>query len=243
MTSITHSLVFANGLQIVYIISCLSNKGAVMKKIYILLPLLFSTLLTSCGPKTVKPQNLVVQENLSMFVNRSLKLDVTVLPSDTTDKTLTYSIADPAIATISEKGIVNSLKIGQTTINVSVKSAPKINKEISLLVSEKYWPNEIIEDMFGFTLPEFPDYSSISLIVEDDKLEISLKDINNDIDALADYDELLSNLDWIAEDSNDSHSGTYEKVGVEAIILYHNHSSHNANIIEFIIGPKGTEIH
>lgn len=52
----------------------------------------------------------------------TLKLDAVVAPDTTTDKTITWSSSDPAVATVSEGGLVTAVRGGSTTITATAAS-------------------------------------------------------------------------------------------------------------------------
>ncbi|MGN0487194.1 MAG: Ig domain-containing protein [Acutalibacteraceae bacterium] len=52
----------------------------------------------------------------SIWVGSSAALTAEVLPENTTDKSVTWSVSDPALASVSEKGVVKALASGKVTV-------------------------------------------------------------------------------------------------------------------------------
>lgn len=57
----------------------------------------------------------------TLCIGDNYSLSAEVSPADATDQTLTYSSADPSIATISSTGIIEAKALGQTTITVTAE--------------------------------------------------------------------------------------------------------------------------
>ena len=74
-------------------------------------------------PKVVVNSLTLDKANATLGFNETLLLNATVLPEDAEDKTLTWTSSDPAVATVSETGLVTALnKVGETTIKVESKN-------------------------------------------------------------------------------------------------------------------------
>ncbi|MBD8390318.1 Ig-like domain-containing protein [Dysgonomonas sp. BGC7] len=69
-------------------------------------------------------------------VKRDLSIEVTVLPDNAVDKSLSYTSADPATVQVDEKGIIKALKIGTTKVTVSSNDVPTIKGEFNITVKE-----------------------------------------------------------------------------------------------------------
>jgi len=54
--------------------------------------------------------------SLSLYVDETATVKATVLPENTTDKTVTWSSSDPKVATVSKDGVVTAVKVGTATI-------------------------------------------------------------------------------------------------------------------------------
>ena len=62
-----------------------------------------------------------------------VSLNASVMPTDTTmDKTLTYQISDPSIASVTEDGSIKGLKTGSTTIVITASNG--ISKTVNVNV-------------------------------------------------------------------------------------------------------------
>ncbi|WP_289761929.1 Ig-like domain-containing protein [Duncaniella muris] len=64
----------------------------------------------------------ITGDNLEMRVGDSKTINVTVEPTTTTDKTVTFASSDPAVATVDADGKVTALSLGETTITITAKS-------------------------------------------------------------------------------------------------------------------------
>lgn len=56
---------------------------------------------------------------VSIEVGKTAKLAVTIVPSNATDQTITYSSSDDTVATVAPDGTVTGVKAGETTITAT----------------------------------------------------------------------------------------------------------------------------
>ena len=66
-----------------------------------------------------------IPTTLSLAVSATSQLTKTVLPTDATVKTVTYTSSNPAKATVSAGGLVTGVAAGTTTITVTTTSGAK----------------------------------------------------------------------------------------------------------------------
>lgn len=93
-------------------------------------------------------------------IGDTYKLNCTILPSNTTNKKLTYSSSDKSIATVSSNGTIKGISSGTATITVTTSN--NISKSIEITIFEVL-PNDIKCE------------ESINLIVGDEhKLEVQI---------------------------------------------------------------------
>ena len=59
--------------------------------------------------------------SLHIYTLDTVKIEAVILPQEATNRNVTWSIADPTLATISDKGVVIALKPGETTITVTTE--------------------------------------------------------------------------------------------------------------------------
>ncbi|GHI00015.1 Ig-like domain-containing protein [Neobacillus kokaensis] len=91
----------------------------------------------SLKEKILVPQSITVNKSsLSLMVNRTARLIATVQPSTAINKGISWTSANPEIATVDTNGNVNALKVGSTTITVTAKGAPAITKTIPVTVTK-----------------------------------------------------------------------------------------------------------
>lgn len=95
-----------------------------------------------------------------LFVNASITLGNRVVPSNASDKTVTWTSSDPAIATITNKGVVKCLKEGQVTFTVTATNgiSTKVTLNAVTRVSDPidaiqlFYQNELINEVSSTTL-------------------------------------------------------------------------------------------
>ena len=88
-----------------------------------------ATITATCGDKsatckvTVNPilaESIALgKTELTLTIGASEKLTATVLPEDVTDKTVTWSTSDAAIATVDNEGNVTAILVGEATITAT----------------------------------------------------------------------------------------------------------------------------
>jgi len=65
----------------------------------------------------------------------SKQLSVTVLPSDATNKSVTWTVSDATVALISETGILTPLKNGSVTVTATAKDGSGIANQVTIAIS------------------------------------------------------------------------------------------------------------
>ena len=68
------------------------------------------------------------------YIDGTLSLSATVKPDTLSDKTLVWTSADKAIATVSEKGVVTGVKAGTVTITAALKADASVKAECKVTV-------------------------------------------------------------------------------------------------------------
>ncbi|MBC2067803.1 Ig-like domain-containing protein [Listeria booriae] len=93
--------------------------------------------------------------NINTTIGGTGKIDATVQPTNTTNKTLSYTPADPSIITVDANGNWTAHKAGTTTIAVKTTDGSNITKPITVNVSESVvvkeenipnYPNDVITE-------------------------------------------------------------------------------------------------
>lgn len=74
-----------------------------------------------------------IQEPTTLNVPETLQLTATILPATTTDKTLTWSSSDSAVATVDANGKVTAVKAGEATITVTATSGKSATLKVTVL--------------------------------------------------------------------------------------------------------------
>lgn len=82
--------------------------------------------------KEVMAEDLQVELAETVQVGDTTKISTTVLPDNTTNKSITYTSSDNNVATVSEHGVVKGIAVGNATISVSTSNG--ISREASITV-------------------------------------------------------------------------------------------------------------
>ncbi len=72
----------------------------------------------------------------SLAVGGTVTLKATVKPDDLSDKTVVFESADKSIATVSDKGVITGVKLGETTVTVTLKSDVNVNVSCKVKVDK-----------------------------------------------------------------------------------------------------------
>lgn len=89
-------------------------------------------------PTNVAVSSLVVSPTyIDMYVNDTSTVSVSVLPSNASNKNLTWSSSDSSIATVTQSGVVKGIKYGTATIKVTSVSNSSVSKVIVVSVKNK----------------------------------------------------------------------------------------------------------
>ena len=151
-----------------------------------------ATITATCGDKsatckvTVNPilaDSITLDKTeLTLTIGASEKLTATVLPEDVTDKTVTWSTSDAAIATVDNEGNVTAVSVGEATITATCgdKSATckvtvnpilaesitldKTELTLTIGASEKLTPTVLPEDVTDKTVTWSTSDASIATV-------------------------------------------------------------------------------
>lgn len=82
--------------------------------------------------KEVMAEDLQIELEETVQVGGSAKINTTVLPDNTTNKSLTYAASDDNVATVSEHGVVKGIGVGEATISVTTSNG--ITREAAITV-------------------------------------------------------------------------------------------------------------
>ncbi|MBC2171647.1 SdrD B-like domain-containing protein [Listeria booriae] len=92
--------------------------------------------------------------NINTTVNATGKVDATVQPANTTNKTLSYTPADASIITVDANGNWTAHKAGTTTIAVKTTDGSNITKTVNVTVTD---PNEVANAKWIYQTDFTPD--------------------------------------------------------------------------------------
>lgn len=85
---------------------------------------------------TIIAQDLFVQnEKVNIKPGETYQLNVTVIPSDTVDKSLTYSSTNQSLLTVDENGLVTIISKGRAMVVVQSKSNPDVKISIDFIIN------------------------------------------------------------------------------------------------------------
>ncbi|MFH0756819.1 MAG: Ig-like domain-containing protein [Bacteroidota bacterium] len=109
----------------------------------------------SCLAATVMVSNIVVWVDgvATVKVRSELQMKETLLPSDASDKTVSWSVDDPEIATIDgESGLLTGVKAGEVTVIATANDGSGISGSLSVVVTNLVEAMEINGNVIGTKL-------------------------------------------------------------------------------------------
>lgn len=86
--------------------------------------------------------DIVVDDSLSLLVNEESQISYQVIPTNATDKTVSWSSNNSKVATVDEDGVVKGLSEGTAVITVTANDAGHVSKTINVEVTK---PVEVIK--------------------------------------------------------------------------------------------------
>lgn len=87
---------------------------------------------------TVLPSSVSLNKStLTLKVEGTETLTATILPSNTTDKSVTWASSDETVATVSNEGLVTAVKVGTAKITCTSKANTSLKAECALTVEAK----------------------------------------------------------------------------------------------------------
>lgn len=87
----------------------------------------------------------------TLYTKESLQLAATALPEDATNKTLSWSSADPTIASVDQQGVVSGLSVGTTTITVAAQDGSDVTATCQVTVLQHV---ESVQFMYQGGIPK-----------------------------------------------------------------------------------------
>ncbi|WP_281337007.1 pectate lyase [Flavobacterium eburneipallidum] len=107
-----------------------------IKKLGLFIGILFLAACSSDKEPTVEQVKSITINNGTAITNGLPKqLSATVLPSTAADKTVTWSVSDATIATISQTGLLTPLKNGTITVDVTANDGSGISKQATITIT------------------------------------------------------------------------------------------------------------
>lgn len=134
------------------------------------------------GTLTVNVENINVEEIIASDVivmsGETVTINYQVLPEQATDKSVTFTSANPAIATVDENGVVTGVGVGETTITIASVQNPEVTTEITVTVMSNpnavqftvnapatAYPGDVITVEAVLTAPEVGEYEGFNGLI------------------------------------------------------------------------------
>lgn len=144
----------------------------------------WTTCILKVTPLTATGLNVPESISLKIGASRDLANDISVEPIDAS-KRLNYQVANPAVATVTNEGVLTGVSEGETTLTVSTMDGSNLSKSIAIQVSNKVFITEIqypLEDIANakFVAGQALNVNEFATILpedaEDKKLKYSVKE-------------------------------------------------------------------
>lgn len=154
-----------------------------------------------------QPVTRIQANDITVKIGESKPLDPTITPSNATNKVLNYSIADAAVASVSNEGVVTGLKSGTTTVTIkSDDGFAKTTANVIVEASEDtyQWPEGVkkLEDSTNLLTVK------LDVVKLNNKVEILFKDKNG-----GNYGYSMLNIKDSFQKLEDARIGATEKKG------------------------------
>lgn len=124
----------------------------------------------------------IVASDITVSAGRRAMIEYEVLPENAFDKAVTFTSADPAIATVTDFGRVKGISEGTTTITIASVAVPSVSTDITVTVTEAL----PIAELFGFATYDFGEDQS------NDMKWVSFTDAETDI--ITPYNRMTYNV-------------------------------------------------
>ncbi|MBR5947295.1 MAG: Ig-like domain-containing protein [Clostridia bacterium] len=124
----------------------------------------------------------IVASDITVSAGRRAMIEYEVLPENAFDKTVTFTSANPAIATVTDFGRVKGISVGTTTITIASVAVPSVSTDITVTVTEAL----PIAELFGFATYDFGEDQS------NDMKWVSFTDAETDI--ITPYNSMTYNV-------------------------------------------------
>lgn len=207
-----------------------------MKKIFGLIAVLLTLFLVSCKTSEINASSLVLTSDV-VYVNvgADLLINVTVLPSDASNKTLEWVSDNQTIVTVTQEGVLSGITVGKTTVVIKVKTMPTVTTVITVYVVNQNWPSDQILAFAGFNLPIFTDFTFVEVEKTENIMTLNIKGTSNDRLAINAFKEEILALGWKIDGSFDNHAGRFKHDNYDFSVSMHNEFEDGGETIEFKI--------
>ncbi len=136
----------------------------------------YAACVVTVTPKVIPVTSVTLDKaTLTLEEGQSMSLNATVAPDNATDKSLTWSSSDPAVASVNEAGVVTALKAGTATIKATANDGSGKYGECVVTVNRKVIPvTSVTLDKTTLTLEEGQSMSLNATVAPDNASDKSL---------------------------------------------------------------------
>lgn len=136
---------------------------------------LSATCIVTVTDPIIDPEQVILNyESVEIILGESFQLEATVLPEDTTDKSLSWNSSDPNIATVSDNGLVKAISAGTSIITATCGD---ISAECAITVLE----DAGVESLLANPESKITIYTTDGILIKKDCKVDDLKILNKGI--------------------------------------------------------------
>ncbi len=78
----------------------------------------------------------IVAGDVTVSAGRRVQIEYEVLPEEAFNKAVTFTSANPGIATVTDEGVVKGIAVGVTTVTIASAAVPSVSTDITVTVTE-----------------------------------------------------------------------------------------------------------
>lgn len=213
-----------------------------MKKIIGILTILSTLILASCGNAAIKATTIVATSDIVYInVDKELKIEVSVLPSDATNKDLAWVSRNEEVVTVTQEGVIKGIKLGKTTIVIKLEADNTVSKTLDIHVVDQNWPIDVMSEFASIALPSFEDFTNVEVVKEEDVLTLYIKGSVNPDASVTKFKDALVLLGWSIDGSFDTHFGKLKHETIPFVIQVHNEFADGGDLVEIKMIKVGHE--
>ncbi len=121
--------------------------------------------------KAVKPTQIIIEnaDNLDAWTEETLQLDTKIVPEEASGL-VSWESSDPAVATVSETGLVSFLTPGQVTITATSKEDPSVSASVTFTVKGGFFRSDLGSPYWDVSKQSEGSDSQVSLNIDNTML-------------------------------------------------------------------------